>query len=176
MLDSLRASVEFLDARIRPIAEKPVAFADIPKFVSAMHHPLDDAGVRQEAERVMSDAVDFYARAGEAEREAVRDLFRRNRAFAWAATLPFAADDADGLRKHLIRFSIVDQGTDARDAVMWLSELCGKSTAIDADVVAAIRREVAALSSDVDRYGFGSTRKMMLQGYGGYGRYGAPEA
>jgi len=84
-------------------------------------------------------AIDLYVESSAEKRQEIREIFRRNAAFAWAAT----------------HFSIIDQGTDARDAVLWLADLC--TSWHDQD----IRREVAELSSDVDRYGFGSTRSLL---------------
>jgi hypothetical protein len=175
-LESVRRTIGILNEKIRPIAERPVAFGrDLLQRLSELPDPLTEAGVREKAEDVLAAVVDLYFRSNGEEREEIREMFRINRAFAWAATFGFPPDSPERFRQHLIRFSIIDQGTDARDAVLWLAALCAPSIGIDENVVASIRREVAALSSDVDRYGFGSTRDLMLRGYGNYGRYGAPQ-
>ena len=68
-----------------------------------------------------------------------------------------------------------DQYPDPRDALLWLAELCAPSE-VPVRELAALRREVAPLANNRNRYGFGSTRSWLLRGYAsGYGRRGAPE-
>lgn len=69
-------------------------------------------------------------------------MFLSNRAFAWAATLPFGRDSPERFRKHLAHFSILDQYPDYRDALLWLDDL-RKSPYFK-----AVREEIAALSSE----------------------------
>ena len=123
-------------------------------MLRGVRFPEPDAAVQA----TLVAAIDLYVESSAEKRQEIREIFRRNAAFAWAATLPFPADSAERFRQHLIHFSIIDQGTDARDAVLWLADLC--TSWHDQD----IRREVAELSSDVDRYGFGSTRDFLLRG------------
>ncbi len=153
---TLRRKIEPLEEKLRPIADRPIEFGrDLLERLAALPNPLDEAGVRDEAQSTLLSAVELYERASAEERQKIRDLFNKNRAFAWAATLPFRPDTAERFRQHLIHFSILDQGTDARDAVLWLQDLCRRWHDD------AIRCEVAEMSSDIDRYGFGSTKKML---------------
>ncbi len=74
-----------------------------------------------------------------------------------------------------MHFALIDQYPDPRDAVLWLQELCEKPR-VPLRTLASLRRDVAPMASDEDRYGFGSTRSMLLRGYpSGYGKRGAPE-
>jgi hypothetical protein len=153
---ALQRKIEVLNEKLRPIADRPIEFGrDMLERVAALPNPLDEAGVRDEAESTLLSAVALYERVSVEERQKIRDLFKKKSAFAWAATLPFPPDSAARFRQHLIHFSIIDQGTDARDAVLWLQDLCRRWHDD------AIRREVAEMSSDVNHYGFGSTRKMI---------------
>ena len=82
-----------LEARLRPIANRPV---DITKpgwdlRLTQSPHPLDEAGVRREADMLLEELINVYRAGAEDEREVVRKLFAEYRAFAWAATLPFAS-------------------------------------------------------------------------------------
>ncbi|HJT18082.1 MAG TPA: hypothetical protein VJ853_11860, partial [Thermoanaerobaculia bacterium] len=88
------------------------------------------------------DAVDAYLHGSADERERIRELFRKNRAFAWAARLPFPPDSANRFRQHLAHFSILDQHPDYRDALLWFWDL-RKSPYFE-----TTREEIAALSSE----------------------------
>ena len=84
------------------------------------------------------------------------------RAFAWAASLPFGPTDEEKLRQHLLLFSLKDQGSDSRDALLWLQNLCreAKKAGVNSGPVL---REIGELSSDKNNYGMGSTREMLLR-------------
>lgn len=113
-----------LDAKLRPIADKPVAFGrDLLERVAALPQPLDEAGVRDEAEAALGAAIDCYLRCSADDRQQIRDLFRRNRAFAWAAALPFPPDSRERLRQHLAHVSILDRHPDDRDATLQVADL-----------------------------------------------------
>jgi hypothetical protein len=173
-LDSLQRSIERLERKIRPIARRPVEFGkDLRRKLAELPDPLDEAGIRQEAANALYATIDLYTQAGDDDRQAIRELFRTNDAFAWAAAFLFPSAP---LRERLIYFSIVDQGSDPRDAVLSLAAICVPSSEVTEEAMAALRREVAAMSSNVDRYGFGSTRDLVLRGYGSYARFGAPQS
>ena len=146
---ALRRKIEILNEKIRPIAEKTVEFG--PDMLRGLRFPEPDAAVQA----TLVAAIDLYLESSAETREEIREIFRKNAAFAWAATLPFPPDSAERFRQQLVHFSIIDQGTDARDAVLWLAHLCAAWHDDE------IRREVAQMSSDVDRYGFGSTKKLI---------------
>lgn len=130
--------------------------------------PLDESGVRREAEAALQALIDYYASAGDEARASVRELLAHYSSFAWAAVLPMRAGDRQNIREQFIHFSMLDQGSDPRDAVLWLDELCARSGLPRGELL-AIRHEVAEMSSTVDRYGFGSTATMLREGYGAPG-------
>src|SRR5437899_313086 len=91
-----------LEQRLRPIADRPV---DITKpgwgfRLTQSPHPLDEAGVRLEAELLLQELINIYRASGEDEREGVRKLFEEYRAFAWAASLPFNPTNEENFRRH----------------------------------------------------------------------------
>jgi hypothetical protein len=162
-LDDFESRIIDLDKRLRPIAHRPV---DITKpgwerGLTALPHPLDRAGVRPEVESLLAEVVALYQSSGEEIRQALRKLFAQYTAFAWAASLPARPTTGEGFREQLLLFSLKDQGRDSRDALLALQHLCreAKSAGVDA---APILKEVADLSSDVNKYGMGSTRGMLL--------------
>ena len=147
---ALRRRIEILNEKLRPIADRPIAFGpDLRRRLAALPNPLDEAGVRDEAQSALLAAVELYARVSPEERQEIRELFRNNRAFAWAATLPFPPDNAARFRQHLIRFSILDGFPDVRDAILWLRDL-RRSTFYD-----EVCDEIAEQSSE-------ATRKLLI--------------
>jgi hypothetical protein len=150
-----------LDALLKPIANGPVDFTD-PNWALgfARNPPLDRAGVRREAEALLDAMLLEYEQGGDADRIAIRDLFQRHRAFCWATPPPAPRDSAAGFRRHLIHLSARDQATDARDELLALGSLCADAARAGV-AIAPILREIAAISSDQNRYGMGSTRKFL---------------
>jgi len=134
-LDALREQIERLNKELLPIANAPIAFGS---DFSSYQMPHNAA-----ANQALLDAVELYSRSEATQRERIREIFRSNHAFTWAATLPFPADDAERFRKHLIHFSIIDQGRDWRDALLWMRDLL-RSPFATREVVS----EVAAMSGE----------------------------
>jgi len=133
-LAALREHIEALDEKLKPIADTPVAIEDIGKY----RMPSD-----RDANDTLIEAVELYAQSDAAQREKIREIFRNNYAFAWAATPPFPADSEERFRQHLIHFSIIDQGRDWRDQILWMRDLL-RSPFATRDVV----EEVASMSDD----------------------------
>lgn len=153
-----------LEEKLRPIAKRPVDITRPDWFerLQAGGSPLDEAGVRDTTERLLAEILAAYAQGPTQTRTAIRQLFQQHRSFAWAATLSVPRTTSDGLRQHLLLFSIIDQGRDSRDAWLTLQEMCqgAKAAGLDPE---PILREVAAVSSDENKYGMGSTRQMLLK-------------
>jgi hypothetical protein len=157
------AAVERIDAALRPIATRPVALSELASLGERYRdvNPLDQAGVRADAAALLTEILDAYPRLKCAERIALRALFDQHRALGWAAgfLLPNASD-ATTLRHQLLLFSLLDQGTDSRDALLWLQSFCGQP-GVDCAQLPELLREVAALSSAIDRHHMGSTASML---------------
>jgi hypothetical protein len=172
MVDEERWRLELarLDAAIRPIAKREVDLSD-PDWQAKLagSYPLDEAGVRDEAEALLLDILLGYVTATDMGRRAVRALVDEYLSFFWAAATPAGGTAAADLRLRLIHFALLDQRRDPRDAVLWLDDLC-RAPEVPPGEAASLRQEVALMASDEDRYGFGSTRSMLLRGYGEYVR------
>jgi hypothetical protein len=163
-LVDLSRRVARLDAALRPIATQEVPLDDLAGWMERMRAAppaVEQAGVAEESVVVLRALIQVYAEGGEAERAAVRTLFDRYTSFRWAAHLPERPDSAAGLRTQLLHLSARDHDGDTRDELLRLRELLAEARAagVDADTVLA---EVAALSSDVDRYGMGSIRSILI--------------
>ncbi len=162
-LPAWREAAERLDAALQPIANRPIALSELSSLAERYRelNPLEQAGVREAAAALMQEMLDAYPRACCADRIEMRALFDRHRALGWAAGFLWSrASDARTLRQQLLLFSLLDQASDSRDALLWLRALCAEP-GVDCASLPDLLREVAALSSAIDRYHMGSTASML---------------
>ncbi|MEU9412504.1 hypothetical protein AB0E08_43370 [Streptomyces sp. NPDC048281] len=158
--------VALIDACVEPVARRPVDLTD-PDWARTMReapHPLDEAGIRPEAEAALRDVLTRYEEGDDATRAALRALLERCPHFTWATTLPLEPTP-EGFRQRLLEISVEDQGQDTRDMMVGLHDLCGRARDAGVDI-RPLLLEVAGLSSEVDRYGMGSTRGILLRAAG----------
>lgn len=164
-LATVEREMSRLDAVYRPVATKPVVQPDLDTLMNLgarVQAELADLNVDDQATEVVRAIVELYANGDETVRTTIRALFDRYTSFRWAAHLSREFHTADEFRAHLIHLSARDQGADSRDEILtlqWLSERA-REVAIDID---PILDEVAAMSSDVDRYGMGSMRSIIVR-------------
>ena len=162
--DDLEFRIAKLEELLQPIANRPVDITR-PGWLERLQAglpPLDEAGVRDTAERLLAEILAAYAQGTFEARAAIRRLFQKHPSFAWAATLSVPWTTMDGLRPHLILFSIDDQGRDGRDALLALQRICQDARGAGLEI-APVLQEIAAMSSNEDKYGMGSTRQMLLR-------------
>ncbi|GAA3462364.1 hypothetical protein ACFFSW_26510 [Saccharothrix longispora] len=160
-LSAVEEGVARLDAVLEPIAKRPVDVDD-PDWAEKMMAapaPLDEAGVREEAEALLAEVLARYA-ADESSRPGLRALFRRCSSFRWAVNRAFPAT-AEGVRSSLLLISLRDQGSDPRDELLSLRAVC-EAARDEGIALEPVLREVAAMSADEDRHGMGSTRSLLL--------------
>ena len=163
-LEELELRIIQLDERLRPIAQRPIDVTR-PGWVERLGAgvpALDEAGVRNESEGLLAELSAAYVLGTEEARAAIRRFFAEYRSFGWAAALSTPGTNAEGLRQHLILFSMQDQGQDSRDALLALQKICREAAAAGVDTGPALR-EIAANSNGVNKYGMGSTRDMLLR-------------
>jgi hypothetical protein len=152
------------EERLRSIAKRTADVTD-PRWFERMQaagHPLDEAGIRRDVEKLLNELIAGYAERDDETRIVLRRLFVQYPSFAWAAMLAEPKTTTNGLRQHLILFSMQDQGRDSRDALLELQALISEAARAGVPTVSLIR-EVAAISSSIDKYGMGSTRDMLLR-------------
>lgn len=144
---ALRSAARF-DARLEPIARRAVDLND-PDWVSKLRNsrPIDEAGIRREAETLLDDLLTAYRTGDSSLRAAIRTVFALNPSFAWAAAPAQPANSLDGLRARLLRISARDRSQDLREATLSIGELCVDATAAGIDP-APLLAEVADISSD----------------------------
>src|SRR4051812_42143821 len=125
-IDDFELRIMDLEERLRPIADRPVDITS-PGWASRLTqaaHPLDEAGVRPTVEALLDELFSAYETAEPEARQAMRALFAEYRAFGWATTLSSPPTTGESFRRHLLLFSLNDQGRDSRDAVLWLQDIC----------------------------------------------------
>ncbi|KUN79584.1 hypothetical protein [Streptomyces griseoruber] len=150
-----------IDALLRPIAQRPVDTTD-PDWETRMRErprPLDEAGVRADAEAALRELLARYEHGDDEDRDAVRALLERCSSFRWATHLPYA-HTAEGFRQELLHLSARDQGHDTRDELLTLHDLCAQARRAGVDI-RPLLLEVAALSSTEDKYGMGSVQALL---------------
>ncbi len=164
LLEDFELRIMDLEERLRPIANRPVDITQPGWGGRLMEspHPLDQAGVRPEAESLLEELISCYRTGTDDVRNAIRRLFVQYRGFAWAANLSFDPKTEEEFRRHLVLFSMKDQGRDSRDALMDLQYLCRKAASAGVSTTPLLN-EVAELCSDQNKYGMGSTKQMLLK-------------
>lgn len=153
-----------LDGILEPIATQPVDITD-PDWMSKMRDPLDQADIKAETHAALRGLVALYETGDEAGRTEIRALLSRCTSFRWAAYIPLDPTPA-GFRFKLLHFSAIDQGADTRDALLAFRDICLQADQAGVDLQPVLI-EIAAMSSDVDKYGMGSTRKILLSAVSG---------
>lgn len=163
-LADFESRIAGLERRLRPIADRPVDIT-VPGWgerLVATPNLLDEAGVRAEMQSLLRELIVVYQKTSKDVRVALRKFLADYRAFAWAASLPSDSRTAEGLRDQLLLFSLKDQGRDSRDALLELQHLCREARISGVDA-APILKEVAALSSEENKFKMGSTKEMLLK-------------
>ena len=162
-LAEIEQAISQFDSQLAPIAKRSVDISTPNWLEKLIKNPpaLDEAGIREQVERLLEELIDLYAQSDEATRIALRDLFHKYQAFAWAAALP-QNSTPEGLRNELLLFSLKDQGRDTRDALLWLQDICKKARSAGVEL-RPILDEVGELSSEINRFGMGSTKDLILK-------------
>lgn len=165
-LDFISAAHEAaeLEQLIKPIARRPVDVND-PNWVAKIAsgpHPLDQAGVRDRAEKLLVQLLESYACGSSGDRATIRSIFKRNHSFVWASGVPEKPTTAQGFRKYLLRLSAENGGGDMRDTIMAVNELCERASDAGVDIESVLT-EVAELSDTAIVHGMKSMRNVLLE-------------
>jgi hypothetical protein len=152
-----------LDERLRPIARRIVDVND-PDWANKLRqapNPLDQAGIRLEAEAMLGSLLQPYRTEGPGVRASIRKLLASNPSFTWAANVQQNPTTEEGFRLQLLFLSAMDQAADLRDTISTLNDICAKAKAAGVET-RPILKEVAALSSDEKSGAMGSVRSILL--------------
>jgi hypothetical protein len=168
----LASEIRRFDAELKRLIEVGVDMSGTDWFerfkarqAEIREHDQEKERVRREADQLLPALLDLYLGGGDAERESIRALLAQSRWFRWSLGWNLARTETmteDDLRRTLALFSMKDQGSDWRDAIVWLDGICRRATVSGLNL-ARLLRETAQLSADVSRFdGQRSTRRMML--------------
>src|SRR5438552_16023339 len=93
-----------VEEKLQPIAKRPVDITrpDWLERLQAGVPPLDEAGVKDAAERLLAELIGAYAQGTDHTRAAIRRLFREYRSIAWEASMSVPMSTFVGLRQHMI--------------------------------------------------------------------------
>jgi len=161
-IEKAKQKVETLNKVLEPIANNLVDIND-PNWENILRSspsPLDECGIRDEAETLLVSLLDAYSNGDAFQRAAIRELFSTNQAFTWATGVPEPATTKQGFRQHLLLISAVDQARDLRDTIVTLNLICAEAQASGIDT-GPVLSEVAELSSDAYTSKMGSLRSTL---------------
>jgi len=154
---------ESLNQQLHPIvsAEIDIMAPDWEEQVANAPHPADASGLRNEIESLFNEIVDRFPSYDADQRHQIIDLMDQNDSLMHSAVLDADYDSPGGFRKIMIVFVIEDQGKDTRDAIVALAHYRrdAEERGIDVD---SIFKEMAAIASTRDKYGWGTTQKLFL--------------
>ena len=119
----------------------------------------------ESTKKFANNIIEFYLKTNSEGREKIRQLFSECTNFSWWFLLFFPIDhdkfSETDFKNKLIFLSINDQGRDTRDWLLEIREDCKQARAKGYDFETPLK-EIAELSSDIDKYGMGSTKHLML--------------
>jgi hypothetical protein len=162
-LNAIRQGLASLEERLRPIATRPVNIND-HDWVDRLRQapsPLDQAGVRLEAETILGSLLQAYRTEGSFVRASIRRLLAQNPSFTWATGVQESPTTEEVFRLHLLHISAVDHARDLRDTILTLNSICATANMAGVNT-RPILDEVAALSSDEHKGSMGSIRSILL--------------
>lgn len=147
-LERVHSAVTALNEKLKPIATTPVDLND-PDWAGRLSQskPLDELGIRAEAEALLTSLLDAYAAGTNNERAVIRDLLSNNSAFAWATNVPRPAITAEGFRLQLLNLSARWGNEDTRDLMLSLKDIHETARAAGVNTQPIVS-EIAALSEN----------------------------
>ena len=156
---------ESLDKKLHPIVHREIDInaPDWQEQLANSPHPADESRLRREIETLFNEIVDRFESLDADQRQTIIDLLEKNDSLMYSAVIDADFETQEGFRRNMILFAIEDQGKDTRDAIVALAHYRKRGEQLGFDVD-SIFKEIAQLASDRDKYGWGSTRDLLLKG------------
>jgi hypothetical protein len=147
-----------VDAKLRPIAKARVDISD-PDWMDKMRRsrPLDEAGVRPEAESLLLSLLDAYASGTAARRARIREFYQKYSSFRWATAVPQSGATPEGFRLRLLQLSMMAGFEDPRELALNFTSIIDTAKAAGV-AMNPILAEVAAVSESPFREGLNLPR------------------
>ncbi len=154
---------DFLNQQLKPIVkvEIDINAPDWEEQLASGPHPADESGLRKQIESLFNEIVAQFEFFDSDQRQQIIDLMAQNDSLMYSAVIDADRNTPDGFRKNMILFVIDDQGKDTRDSIVSLTHYREEAEkhGIDLD---SIFKEMAAISSTRDKFGWGTTRDLFL--------------
>jgi hypothetical protein len=155
---------ETLDRQLHSIVHEEVDInsPDWEEQLANAPHPANAAGLRNEICALFNEIIDCFESLDVDQRQQIIDLMETNDSLMYSAVIDADYNTPDGFRKHMMLMVIEDQGKDTRDAIVGLAHhrKAAEERGINVD---AIFKEMAALASARDKFGWGTTRDLFLK-------------
>ncbi len=157
-------TVTSLERTLNPVVKREVDIntPDWKEQLDNSPHPADETGTREELACLFNDFVDVFPALSHDQRLQLIDFLYENESVMYSAVINADPRTEDGFRHHIILYILDDQGRDTRDAILALDALrrTGEKAGLN---VTRIFRELAEMASDRDKFGWGSTRHLLLR-------------
>lgn len=151
-----RTELQALDSTVRPILETPYT-----SEVESFFKELDALGLKDRANAMVNQLIDQFPKLNARNRLSLSELVNQYDGVNWLTDITEKIETYETFKANLIWFAILDQGKDTRDAILSLRSLIEKGNALDYPVKTLLQ-EVSELASQEDKYGWGSTRNLIL--------------
>lgn len=153
-----------LEQHLKPIVDATFSSSSDPWDEDAIPEPYktQNKKLRPDIQNLFDDILNQFENFTPDQRQKIIDLMYRQEALIWSSRIEEDRDTPDGFRKHMIFFVLMDQGKDTRDALLALqqNQINANKAGINTD---AIFKEMAELASTKDKFGWGSTRDLLLR-------------
>lgn len=159
-----KSRAESINQQLQPVVKAKVD-TSAPDWLQQLEnspHPADESGLRQEIQSLFNEIIAKFQACDVDQRQQIIDLMDQNDCLMYSAVIDGNIDTTEGFRRKMVLVVLEDQGKDPRDTVLTLAQLRkeAEKNSIDAD---AIFREMAAIASKRDKYGWGSTSDLLLK-------------
>lgn len=151
-----KTELQALDSMIRPILDTPYTGES-----DSFYKELQVLDLKDLANAIVNQLIDQFPKLNARERLSLSELVDQYNGVTWLTDITTKVETIEAFKANLIWFVIRDQEKDTRDAILSLRSLIEKGRALDYPVKALLQ-EVSELASQEDKYGWGSTRNLIL--------------
>ena len=154
----------FLNQKLMPIVnvEADINAPDWLEKLTRRPYPADSSGLRLQIETLFGEIIKQFEFFNSDQRQQIVDFMYQKDALMYAAVIDADRNTPNGFRQYMILFVIDDQGKDTRDAMLALGRYHADAEKLGIDV-GTVFKEMAAISSINDKFGWGSTRDLFLK-------------
>ncbi len=154
--DHWKVELQALDSMARPILETPYTGES-----DSFYKQIQALGLKDRANSIVNQLIDQFPKLNARDRLSLSELVNQYDGVNWLTDITEKVETYEAFKASLMWFVICDQGRDTRDAILSLRSFITKGETHDYPVKALLQ-EISELASDKDKYGWGSTRDLIL--------------